>query len=136
MKDKPLKENFYQIISESDKQWVLAEERFLLKTYGVHRLQKGVYKKIKNAVPGKKVILKVPFYDILANQKYRNMFEYDSIINETKFKVNFSYVQKLMKKKLFMTEEEKDRNLHHIDCLFKEYTKDQEGEDEELNYRM
>ena len=52
LKKKPKSESFYQIISKSDKLWLLAEERFLKKQYGIHRLQKGVYGKIKTAKPG------------------------------------------------------------------------------------
>jgi len=67
LKQKPRSESFYQIISKSDKLWLLNEEKFLKKQYGIQRLQKGIFNKIKQAKPGMIKINKVPFYDILAN---------------------------------------------------------------------
>lgn len=84
LKEKETEESFYDILSKSDKMWMLKEEKFLRKHYGIHRFPHGVLSQLyKNNPPNTdKRIMKNPFYDILANQKYRNMFEYDSIINE------------------------------------------------------
>ena len=42
LKQKPKSESFYQIISKSDKLWLLAEERFLKKQYGIERIEKRI----------------------------------------------------------------------------------------------
>ena len=41
--DKLESKSFYEIISNSDKKWLLAEEKYLYKNYGIRRLPKGVY---------------------------------------------------------------------------------------------
>ena len=82
MKQRSAKENFFSIISKSDKVWFLSENEYLKKSYGIERVNKDVTQAIRKAKIGNKVISKTPFYDMLANQSYRNIFEYDSIIND------------------------------------------------------
>ena len=43
----PHVDSFYKVISNSDKKWLLAEEKYLHTNYGITRLLKGVYNKFK-----------------------------------------------------------------------------------------
>lgn len=45
--------------------------------------------------PSNKEKTNVPFYDILANQAYKNMFEYDSIFNTDCFEDEEGYKNKI-----------------------------------------
>jgi len=66
--------NYYSSLSLADKMWFQAEEEFLRKRYGIERIAQARIDKMMKTPPGDKTMTRVPFYDMLANQKYRFMF--------------------------------------------------------------
>ena len=52
--------------------------------YGIERISKERIEKMMQTPPGDKTMTRVPFYDMLANQKYRFRFGYVSVASDSK----------------------------------------------------
>jgi hypothetical protein len=64
--------------------WFSAEEEFLRVKYGIERISKERIEKMMKTPPGDKTMTRIPFYDMLANQKYRFRFGYVSVASDSK----------------------------------------------------
>jgi hypothetical protein len=64
------KENFFRCLTVEQKQWVLAENRFLRKAWGIKKYSKNFIKNVKNSKCGNKMFDGTVFYDILACPEY------------------------------------------------------------------
>ena len=84
LKPKPNTCSYYSVISTPDRLFFKTEEDFLRKTYGIERTSKERVQKLIHAKEGKRQIIRLAFYDMLANQKYRNMFQYVSVLQGNK----------------------------------------------------
>ena len=73
---------FFSSLNQSDKDWLQTENEFLEKKYGVKKVPDEKVQQMTEAKETKRKIIRVPFYDMLANITYRNQFEYDSVIND------------------------------------------------------
>jgi len=56
----------------------LETESSLEEEFNISRMSDSQEAAFGNTIPGKKKVFRQPFYDILYNQHYRNMFEYNN----------------------------------------------------------
>ena len=71
-------QTFYESLRSRDKKWLIAEEKFLQERYQIKRIPPENLQMLEQSPRRRRTIITTPFYDILANQSYRNKFEYIS----------------------------------------------------------
>ena len=71
-------QTFYESLRSRDKKWLIAEEKFLQEQYQIERIPPESLRMLEQSARRRRTIITTPFYDILANQSYRNKFEYIS----------------------------------------------------------
>lgn len=69
--------NYFEALEYDDSMYLMGLERHLRKHYGVKTIMDSTLSKIVNAKPSEKKIAGIGVYDILANVRYCNKFQYD-----------------------------------------------------------
>ena len=74
--DRRHSQSFYSAISQEDRDWLIAEEKYNRDVLGITKTSDDTLEKLKSTAPGRRVMVGCPFYDILANPEYRSKYEY------------------------------------------------------------
>ena len=69
--------DFYDALCQEDRNLLMNKEVEFERDFGISRLTDDQELRFKNAKSAEKQIYRLPFYDMLYNQRYRNMFEWN-----------------------------------------------------------